>query len=73
MCAYHHDFFGKNPVTFADWLSQYFGQGHMDILKEKRNSVLKTTKELRKEISDHYRKEYRKMLDDEDYDPESYN
>jgi hypothetical protein len=73
LCAYHHDFFGKNPVTFADWLSQYFGEGHMDILREKRNAILKTTKELRKEVSDHYRGEYRKMLEDEDYKPESYN
>lgn len=73
LCAYHHDFFGKNPVTFADWLSQYFGEGHMEILREKRNAILKTTKELRKEVSDHYRGEYRKMLENEDYDPESYN
>jgi hypothetical protein len=73
LCAYHHDFFGKNPVTFADWLSQYFGEGHMEILREKRNGILKTNQQLRKEISDHYRGEYRKMLDNEDYDPESYN
>jgi hypothetical protein len=73
LCAHHHDYFGKNPVEFADWLSQYFGEGHMDLLREKRNEIMKTNKDLRKEISDHYRAEYRKMLDDSEYDPVSFN
>jgi len=60
-------------VEFADWLSQYFGEGHMDLLREKRNEIMKTNKDLRKEISDHYRAEYRKMLDDSEYDPVSFN
>jgi hypothetical protein len=73
LCAYHHDFFGKNPVSFADWLSGYYGEGHMDILREKRNQILKTNQQLRKEISDHYRAEYRKIEQDPDYQPISYN
>ena len=64
LCAYHHDYFGKNPVSFADWLSGYYGEGHMDILREKRNQILKTNQQLRKEISDHYRAEYRNIEQD---------
>lgn len=73
LCAYHHDFFGKNPVSFADWLSDYYGEGHMDILRHKRNQILKTNQQLRKEISDHYRAEYRKIEQDPDYQPLSFN
>ena len=73
LCAYHHDYFGKNPVSFADWLSGYYGEGHMDILREKRNQILKTNQQLRKEISDHYRAEYRKIEQDPEYQPVSYN
>jgi hypothetical protein len=35
--------------------------------------ILKTNKILRKEISDHYRGEFRKMEADQTYVPESYN
>jgi hypothetical protein len=38
LCAYHHDFFGKNPVSFADWLSGYYGEGHMDISEREAES-----------------------------------
>lgn len=73
LCAYHHDYFGRNPVEFADWLSQYFGQGHMDILREKRNQIMKTNVQLRKEIAKHYREEYRKLEQDDNYEPVSFN
>ena len=45
----------------------------MDILREKANATLKTTKQLRKEISDHYRSELKKAEADLDYDIISYN
>ena len=73
LCHYCHRTFTGNPVDFHLWLLDYLGQGHMDILDEKRNMILKTNKILRKEISDHYRGEFRKMEADQTYVPESYN
>jgi hypothetical protein len=73
LCAYHHDYFGRMPVEFADWLRSHYGEGHMDILQEKRNAILKTTKELRNEISAHYRNEFRKLESDPQYNPCSWN
>ena len=73
LCRYHHRYFTANPVAFTDWLTKIYGEGHMDILREKANSILKTNKALRKEISDHYRAEYRKALDDPAYEIVSYN
>ena len=73
LCHYCHRTFTGNPVDFHLWLLDYLGQGHMDILIEKKNMILKTNKILRKEISDHYRGEFRKMEADQTYVPESYN
>lgn len=73
LCRYHHQWFGSNPVAFTDWLTKIYGQGHMDILREKANVTLKTNKLLRKEISDHYRAELRKAEADPKYDIVSYN
>ena len=73
LCRYHHRYFTANPVAFTDWLTNLYGQGHMDLLREKANSILKTNKLLRKEISDHYRGEYRKSLADPTHEIVSYN
>jgi hypothetical protein len=73
LCRYHHQWFTANPVAFTDWLTSMWGQGHMDILREKANATLKTTKQLRKEISDHYRSELKKAESDLDYEIISYN
>ena len=45
----------------------------MDLLREKAASILKTNKELRKEISDHYRAEIRKAEQDPAYEIVSWN
>ena len=73
LCRYHHQWFGSNPVAFTDWLAKLYGEGHLDILREKANATLKTNKLLRKEISDHYRTEFRKAEADPSYEIVSYN
>jgi hypothetical protein len=45
----------------------------MDILREKSNAVLKTNKILRKEISNHYRAEFRKAEAELGYEIVSWN
>ena len=60
LCRYHHRYFTANPVEFYDFLVKIWGEGHMNLLREKANSIYKTTKDIRKEISKHYREELKK-------------
>ena len=73
LCRTCHRKFTENPLDFTHWLNGYLGEGHMQILNEKRNVLMKTNKSLRKEISKHYREEHKKMVEDEHYSPVSYN
>ena len=72
LCHWCHRNFTENPVQFSDWLNQYFGEGHMDILREKKNGILKANDQVKKEIAKHYREEYKKMECDPSYSPQSY-
>lgn len=73
LCRVCHRNYTENPIDFAHWLNQYLGEGHMELLNEKRKVLMKTTKALRKEIAKHYREERYKMEKDDDYKPVSYN
>lgn len=73
LCHYCHMRFTANPIEFTAWLERELGQGHMDMLREKWQVLMKTNKELRKEIAKHYREEFKKMDQDENYEPVSYN
>lgn len=58
LCAYHHRYFTEHPVEFTRWLEGYLGEGHLTRLLEKKNGILRGTKEARKEIAAHYRGQY---------------
>ena len=73
LCRVCHRDFTANPLDCTGWLNRQLGEGHMNILNEKRNVVMKTTKALRKEIAKHYREEHKKMVEDEHYSPVSFN
>ena len=73
LCRTCHRKFTENPIDFTHWLNEYLGEGHMELLNEKRNNLMKTTKTLRKEIATHYRLEHKQMEADEHYEPVSYN
>jgi hypothetical protein len=70
---YQHRYFTENPTEFTAWLETYLGKGHMEMLKEKKNCLMPTTKKLRAEIAKHYREEFKKMEADPSYTPVSYN
>ena len=72
MCSGCHRTMTENPTTFVKWLSQYFGENHLEILQEKANGILKTNDSVRKEVAKHYREEYRKLEQDPEYKPQSY-
>jgi hypothetical protein len=73
LCHYCHMKFTANPLEFTAWLQEELGEGHMEMLREKWQVLMKTNKELRKEIAKHYREEFKKMDEDENYEPVSYN
>jgi len=73
LCHYCHMRFTANPLEFTKWLEETLGEGHMEMLREKWQVLMKTNKELRKEIAKHYREEFKKMDEDEKYEPISYN
>jgi hypothetical protein len=46
------------------WVEKYIGVGAMELLREKKNHIVKVTKAEEKEIAAHYRKEYRRMVEE---------
>jgi hypothetical protein len=66
MCRYHHREMGESPARFMDFLEDVYGPGHMDILREKANAIMKTNRELRLEIAKFYREQYRAWEADPD-------
>ena len=73
LCSYCHRYFTAHPIDFHDFLRSLYGDGHLEILREKANAILKTNKILRKEISDHYRGELKKAEANPLYNIVSYN
>lgn len=61
LCSACHRRFTEHPLDFHHWLSVYLGEAHLEILREKKNVIFKTTKAIRAEISKHYREEFRRM------------
>ena len=73
MCAAHHRYYTEQPVAWVDFLNELLGESHMDILREKSRGILKTNKEVRAEISRHYRQEVRRKESDPNYQMISWN
>lgn len=61
LCFTCHLHFTGNPLDFTAWLEDYLGQGALDILREKRNQIMKATPAVKAEIAKHYRAEFRRM------------
>lgn len=68
LCRHHHMHFTANPIEFTRWLEKHLGHGHLDILREKKNTLMKTNKQLRREIAAHYREQFNHMEDGEDFE-----
>ena len=61
LCGGCHRRFSEHPLEFNYWLVKYLGVGHLELLRERRNQILKTNKQLRMDIARHYREEFRRM------------
>lgn len=73
LCAYHHRYFTENPLDFISWLAQYLGDGHMEILMEKKNEVYRVRASDKKEIAKHYREQWKEWGSGEAIDFLSWN
>ena len=73
LCAAHHRYYTEQPIAWVEFLTNLYGEAHMDILREKSRGILKTNKEVRAEIAKHYREEVRKKEADPDYQIVSWN
>jgi hypothetical protein len=68
LCAACHMRFTENPLDHVRWLEKHLGRQHLAILQEKRNTLLKTTKQLRREIAAHYREQFNTMEDGDEFE-----
>jgi hypothetical protein len=72
LCGGCHRRYTEHPLEFNDFLEGYLGSGHLDLLRERKNQIFKTNKVIRKEISAHYRAEFRRMVASGDTDLVDY-
>jgi len=72
-CYTCHRLFGESPVAFIDFCTQHLGEGHMEILREKSQGIMKDNKVTRDEIAKHYREQVRMKELNEDHQFISYN
>ncbi|MCP4259770.1 MAG: hypothetical protein GY774_19995 [Planctomycetes bacterium] len=55
LCTTCHRWWHENPTESGAWFESLVGDGYMDRLREKRNSMIKTPKSEEKLIARHYR------------------
>ena len=63
-CFGCHQRLGGNPLEFSKWIEEHLGEAGVEILTEKRNSLVKVSKQEEKEIAKHYREQLKKMKEE---------
>ena len=71
LCMGCHRWWHENPSESGVWIRELLGKSY-DLLVEKKNQVVKVPKSEEKEIAAHYRKEFRRMVEENDTDFESW-
>jgi hypothetical protein len=66
LCVNCHRFFTEDPAAHTYWFTQHVGEGMMEILREKKNSIYKMSKGELKEIAAFYRQECRLLKEARD-------
>jgi hypothetical protein len=61
LCFSCHNWYGGNPADSGVWVTDLLGEGHMALLREKRESGVKIPKTEEKLIAKHYKKELEKI------------
>ena len=68
LCSSCHNWYGENPADSGLWLTRLLGEGHIQLLREKRDSRIKVPKTEEKLISRHYRDQFKTMNDGDDFE-----
>ena len=61
MCASCHAYYTDRPVEWRPFLERELGSGHLELLQERQRQIFKVNKQVKADISRHYREEYRRM------------
>lgn len=61
LCFSCHQWYGGNPADSGAWVESVLGSGVMELVREKRDSMVKVSKAEEKDIAAHYRKELKKL------------
>jgi hypothetical protein len=61
MCHACHRKWHESPLSAFAWFESKFGQGRIDLLREKMNAKIKVSKLEEKEIARYYREELKKL------------
>lgn len=73
-CYSCHQRLGGDPVEFTAWALDYFGTGHMEILRDKVfQDKRKVTKAEKAEQYDHLKEEYKRMMQERANGAETVN
>ena len=72
LCMGCHRWWHENPSESGVWIREHLGEGAYSLLEEKKNQIAKISKAEEKEISAHYRKEYRRMVSQNETDFQSW-
>lgn len=60
-CHPHHRWWHEHPTESGKWFADKYGEGVLDILREKRDFRMKVPKSEEKEIAKHYREELKRI------------
>jgi len=72
LCFSCHQWFGGNPADSGYWVTELLGEGHMALLREKRDNKVKVSKLEEKDIAKFYRAELKKLESGEISDFQSW-
>jgi len=72
LCFSCHQWFGGNPADSGYWVTELLGEGHMELLREKRDSKVKVSKLEEKDIAKFYREQLKKLESGEITDFQSW-
>jgi len=61
-CFSCHQHLGGNPVLFNNWVREYWGDIVVNMLDEKHKMICKLTKKDKKELYEHMKSEYARLM-----------
>jgi len=66
LCMGCHRYFHEQPTESGLWVRELIGDGAYQLLVEKKEQIVKVSKSEEKEIAKHYKKEFERMVAEND-------